>query len=98
MRAAKKVARILVSIPALLLVLLCVSCAETKGPSPTIKVGAGVSAGIYDDLARTLARIVNEHQASTGIRLESVSSIGSVANINAIAAGDVQFGAGFGIG
>jgi len=92
MRVAKKAARTLIAIPALLLVLLCVSCAETESPLTSVKVGAGTPAGIYDDLVRALARILNQHQASTGIRLESVASLGSVANVNAVAAGDVQFG------
>jgi TRAP transporter TAXI family solute receptor len=92
MRVAEKAARTLIAIPALLLVLLCVSCAQTEAPPTNVKVAAGAPAGIYDDLVRTLARIVNEHQASTGLRLESVASQGSVANVNAVAAGDVQFG------
>ena len=92
MRVAEKAARTLIAIPVLLLVLLCVSCAQTEAPPTNVKVGAGAPAGIYDDLVRTLARIVNEHQASTGLRLESVASQGSVANVNAVAVGDVQFG------
>lgn len=91
MRVTEKFIRTLILIPALLLALLCVSCSESKAPT-TIKIGAGTSAGIYDDFARTLVRIINEHQASTGIRLEKLSSIGSVANIDAVSAGDVQFG------
>ncbi len=91
MRVTEKFVRTLILIPALLLALLCVSCSESKAPT-TIKIGAGTSAGIYDDFARTLVRIINEHQASTGIRLEKLSSIGSVANIDAVSAGDVQFG------
>jgi TRAP transporter TAXI family solute receptor len=92
MRFSEKSIRTLVALPAVLLVLLCVSCAETKAPPTAVKVGAGAPAGIYDDLARTLVRIVNEHQASTGMRLESSASLGSIANINAVAAGEVQFG------
>jgi len=91
MRVTEKFIRTLILIPALLLALLCVSCSESKAPT-TIKIGAGTSAGIYDDFARTLVRIINEHQASTGIRLEKLSSIGSVANIDAVSADDVQFG------
>jgi TRAP transporter TAXI family solute receptor len=96
MRLTEKATRTLVMIPALMLALLSISCTETDTQAqqePTIvKVGAGASAGIYDDLVRNIARIVNEHQASTGIRLEKVNSTGSIANITALAAGDVQFG------
>jgi TRAP transporter TAXI family solute receptor len=93
MRVTEKAARTLMAIPALLLVLLCVSCAEPKAPQPTsVKIAAGAPAGVYDDLVRNIARIVNEHEVSTGIRLESVTSAGSMANINAVTAGDVQFG------
>ena len=92
MIVAQKAARTLIAIPVLVLVLLCVSCAETTTPSLTVKIGAGAPAGIYDDLVRNIARVVNEYEATTGIRLERVLTTGSVANINAVAAGDLQFG------
>jgi hypothetical protein len=58
MKVAYKSVRTLIAIPALLLVLLCASCAETAAPSLAVKVGAGAPAGIYDDLVRNIARIV----------------------------------------
>ena len=98
MIVAQKAARTLIAIPVLVLVLLCVSCAETTTPSLTVKIGAGAPAGIYDDLVRNIARVVNEYEATTGIRLERVLTTGSVANINAVAAGDLQFGIAQGLG
>jgi len=94
MRVTEKAARKLVAIPVLLLVLFSVACTDTdtQAPAKTIKIGAGAPAGVYDDLGRNIARIVNEHEASTGIRLESLTSKGSIANINALATGDVQLG------
>ena len=92
MRFYEKVARTLVAIPVFLLVLLCVSCVETKAPSPMIKVAGGSVDGVYSDLARTLARVVNDNQATLGMQAESVRSEGSDANIDSVIAGDVQFG------
>lgn len=75
---------------ALLLALMCVSCAKPE--LPTYSVGSGSPAGVYEDLARTLARVVNERQELNGFQLQQKASAGSVANINALLAGEVQFG------
>jgi TRAP transporter TAXI family solute receptor len=99
MRIAEKASKSLLVIPALMLALLSASCTETDTQSPPtqqaptiVKVGAGAPAGIYDDLVRNITRIVNEHEETTGIELESVTSAGSIANLNALAAGEIQFG------
>lgn len=92
MIVAQNLAKAFTQISALTLVLLTVSCSEPAAPVLTIKVGSGTPAGIYDDLARTFARIVNEHEATTGIHIENISSAGSVANINSVIAGEYQFG------
>jgi TRAP transporter TAXI family solute receptor len=90
MSAAKQTTKAFLSLQALLLALLCVSCA--KPDLPAYSVGSGSPAGVYEDLARTLARVVNERQELNGFHLQQKSSAGSVANINALIAGEVQFG------
>jgi TRAP transporter TAXI family solute receptor len=91
MSSTEKAVRMLPAIPVFLLVLLCASCAEPRAPQTVVKVGSGAAAGVYSDLARAFVRTVNENQAGTELQLETSSSTGSVANINDVLAGKVQF-------
>lgn len=75
---------------AVLATVSTVSCAQKE--TPVYTVGAGSSAGMYADAGRALAIIVNANQAANGFRLEDEMSSGSVANIDAILAGEIQFG------
>ena len=72
------------------LALLFASCSKEEIPS--FSIGTGGVAGSYRDVGLALARIVNENRAIDGFQLETKISSGSVSNINAIAAGDTQFG------
>lgn len=74
---------------AVLTTVFTVSCTQE---TPVYSVGAGSSTGMYADVGRALAIIVNTNQAANGFRLEDELSSGSVANINAIIAGEIQFG------
>ena len=72
------------------LAFLFASCSKEEVPS--LRIGTGGSQGTYQVAGRALARIVNANLALTGFQLKSEISSGSVSNINAIAAGDIQFG------
>ena len=69
---------------------LLASC--SKEEVTTYSISTGSVGGNYIVAGRALARAVNESRESNGFHLASASSTGSVSNINAIIAGDVQFG------
>ena len=72
------------------LALLFASC--SKEETKSISIGTGGAGGSYLVVGRALARVVNEDRLNNGFQLENRISSGSVSNINAIAAGDTQFG------
>ena len=72
------------------LAILFASC--SKDETTSISIGKGGGGGSYLVVGRALARVVNENRPNDAFRLESQISSGSVSNINAIAAGDNQFG------
>jgi len=72
------------------LALLFASCSKEEIPS--FSIASGGTTGRYVVVGRALARTVNENRAINGFQLENKKSSGSVSNINAIAAGDTQFG------
>ncbi len=64
--------------------------AEAGTKFPTI--GTGGITGVYYPTGGAIARIVNKKKAEYGMRLTVESTGGSVFNINAIMAGDLDFG------
>ena len=72
------------------LAFLFASCSKEEVPS--LRIGTGGMEGTYLVAGRALARVVNANWAMTGFQLKSEMSSGSVSNINAIAAGNIQFG------
>ena len=72
------------------LAFLFSSCSKEEVKS--LSIGTGGTQGTYWVVGRALARVVNADLALTGAQLKSEISSGSVSNINAIAAGNIQFG------
>jgi len=72
------------------LTLLISSCSKDENPSYSI--GTGSVTGSYQDIGIAIARIANKDKIINGFQLEDKISSGSVSNINAIAAGEAQFG------
>ena len=66
------------------------SCSQEKTVFFTI--GTGGSLGNYYPTGRAIARIVNKNQEAHGFRLQEKETSGSVFNIDAIMAGDIEFG------
>jgi TRAP transporter TAXI family solute receptor len=68
------------------------------GPAPAVAktkfytIGTGGVTGVYYPTGGAIARIVNVKKAEYGIRLTVESTGGSVFNVNAIMAGDLEFG------
>jgi TRAP transporter TAXI family solute receptor len=74
----------------LFLLFVISSCSQEK--SLPLTIGTGSIGDNYDDVGRAIARIVNKKQEVNGFRLQDKSSSGSVSNINAIVASDIEFG------
>jgi TRAP transporter TAXI family solute receptor len=75
---------------ALLLVLAISACSPEEPPILTI--GTGGSMGNYDKTGLAIARVVNNEQETLGFALQPKESAGSVSNIDAIVAGEIEFG------
>ncbi len=72
------------------LLLAAVACTERK---PTVVgIGSGSTAGSYSATATAIARVVNQKNPDSGMRLSDVPTSGSVANIDGVLSGDVTFG------
>jgi len=57
-----------------------------------ITIGTGGQTGVYFVVGQSICRLVNRDTAETGIKCTAPSTGGSIANINAIAAGDMDMG------
>ncbi len=57
-----------------------------------ITIGTGGQTGVYYVVGQSICRLVNRNTAETGIKCTAPSTGGSIANINAIAAGDMDMG------
>jgi TRAP transporter TAXI family solute receptor len=57
-----------------------------------IPIGTGGQTGVYFVVGQSICRLVNRNTAETGIKCTAPSTGGSIANINAIMAGDMDMG------
>jgi hypothetical protein len=57
-----------------------------------ITIGTGGQTGVYYVVGQSICRLVNRETARHGLRCNAPSTGGSIANINAIAAGDMEMG------
>ncbi|MEZ5724748.1 MAG: TAXI family TRAP transporter solute-binding subunit [Paracoccaceae bacterium] len=57
-----------------------------------ITIGTGGQTGVYYVVGQSICRLVNRDTATTGIKCTAPSTGGSVANVNAIKAGDMTMG------
>lgn len=57
-----------------------------------ITIGTGGQTGVYYVVGQSICRLVNRNTAETGIKCTAPSTGGSVANVNAIKAGDMTMG------
>ena len=74
---------------AIFVLFLLPSCSQE---TPVLSIGSGGMLGNYYSVARAIARVVNQEQDAHGFLLQEEPTTGSVANIDAILAGDVAFG------
>ncbi len=91
MKSASYVKQIWLICQVLFLLFVIPSCSQEE-IKPVIAVGTGAPGGTYYLTGLAISNIVNSKQEAHGFRLQERSSSGSVSNINAIVAGDIQFG------
>jgi TRAP transporter TAXI family solute receptor len=65
-----------------------------RGPAATtfVTIGTGGVTGVYYPTGGAIARIINQKRDRYGIRAMVESTAGSVFNVNAVIAGDLEFG------
>ena len=68
------------------------SVTETQAKTTFVTIGTGGITGVYYPTGGAIAKIVNKKRKEYGIRCTVESTGGSVFNINAIMAGDLEFG------
>lgn len=61
-------------------------------PQSSIAISAGYTTGTYYAASSAIAKIFNRKSADYGVRLATVASPGSVANVESVAAGKAAFG------
>lgn len=75
------------------LVLFCVSFADVSyAATDYIALGTGAVTGVYYPAGGAICRMVNRGKKSHGIRCSVESTGGSIANLNAIRSGTIEFG------
>jgi TRAP transporter TAXI family solute receptor len=81
-----------------LIAAICLSLGVMVNPAPVVAkttfvtIGTGGITGVYYPTGGAIARIVNKKRKVYGIRCTVESTGGSVFNVNAIMAGDLEFG------
>ena len=90
MKQMNYVKRILLICQVLFLLFVIPSCSQEK--SQPLTIGTGGPGGNYPMTGIAIARIVNKNQEAHGFQLQDKHSSGSVSNIDAIMAGDIEFG------
>ena len=68
------------------------TAAETPAKTTFVTIGTGGITGVYYPTGGAIARIVNRKKDEYGIRATVESTGGSVFNVNAVMAGDLEFG------
>jgi uncharacterized protein len=90
MKETRYVKKILLICQSIFLLFVFSSCSKDR--SQVLTLGTGAIGGNYYITGQAISRIVNDNQDAYGLRLEDIYSSGSVANIDALIAGDVEFG------
>ena len=68
------------------------SASKTASKTTFVTIGTGGITGVYYPTGGAIAKIVNKKKDTYGIRCTVESTGGSVFNVNAVLAGDLQFG------
>ena len=80
------------SVAALAAAALLSGCEKAGAPTRFVTIGTGGVTGVYYPTGGAIARLVNAKRDEYRLRVSVESTGGSVFNINALAAGDLDFG------
>jgi TRAP transporter TAXI family solute receptor len=72
--------------------MFLVACSREGGEVRFASVGTGSVTGVYYQAGQAIMTVMNERTAETGLKITAEATGGSVANINAILAGDMEVG------
>ena len=72
--------------------LTLVECSREGGKTRYASVGTGSVTGVYYQVGQAIMSVMNERTGTTGLKVTAEATGGSVANINAILAGDMDLG------
>ncbi|MEL6576298.1 MAG: TAXI family TRAP transporter solute-binding subunit [Pseudomonadota bacterium] len=71
---------------------IALSAGAASAQETFVTIGTGGQTGVYFVVGQSIAKLVNRGTAEHGIRVTAPSTGGSIANINAIKAGDMDMG------
>ena len=71
---------------------IALSTTAAQAQERFITIGTGGQTGVYFVVGQSICRLVNRDSATTGLKCTAPSTGGSIANINAIKAGDMDMG------
>ena len=80
------------------LLFICLICVcwcmppKTEGKTTFVRIGTGRIKGVYYPTGGAIAKIVNKKRKEYGVRAAAESTSGSTFNVNAVMAGDLEFG------
>jgi TRAP transporter TAXI family solute receptor len=72
--------------------VLAASTLGAAAAERTVTIGTGGETGVYFVVGQSIAKLVNAGTAAHGLRVEAPSTAGSIANISAVAAGEIEMG------
>jgi len=76
----------------LLAIVMTVAGSATAAEEKFVTIGTGGQTGVYYVVGQSICKLVNRGQGEHGIKCTAPSTGGSVANLNAIKAGDMDMG------
>ena len=88
----KKILALGISVLFMFVLFMVAVSAHVQAKTTFITIGTGGITGVYYPTGHAIAKIVNKKRKEYGIRCTVESTGGSVFNVNAIMAGDLEFG------
>ncbi len=90
--AMKKHIRITIAVAFALVCVVGMGTVDVRAKTSFVTIGTGDITGVYYPTGGAIAKIVNQKRNEYGIRCAVESTRGSVFNVNAVMAGDLEFG------
>jgi TRAP transporter TAXI family solute receptor len=88
----KKIVSITIAVAFALVGVMSMGAADVQAKTTFVTIGTGGITGVYYPTGGAIAKIVNQKRKEYGIRCTVESTGGSVFNVNAVMAGDLEFG------